>query len=161
LGLLASVAPMRVNAQATGSTPQAAVIQTLLVHRTAWMKDSTKVDACSVERALPSPSDFPASIEPRLRRLLTGTENVCNAPQADLGDTVSRRPRWGDIVRIDSLSVADSSAMVFVHVVHGEYHHSESYALARTRGGGWWVREVRQWGFVQSYYAPRRPGGRQ
>jgi hypothetical protein len=161
VGLLASVSPMRGNAQATAPSPQAAVIRSVLLHRAIWMRDSTKFDACSVQRALPSPSDFPASIELRLRRLLTATDSPCAVPQPDPADTIPRRPRWGDVVRIDSLSIADTTATAFLHVVHGEYHHSERYTLGRKRGEGvWWVSEVRQGGFEQFYYAPRRPAGR-
>ncbi|HET6231884.1 MAG TPA: hypothetical protein VFE05_17550 [Longimicrobiaceae bacterium] len=125
------------------------------------MRDSTKFDACSVQRALPSAADFPAAIEPRLRRLLTGTDDVCAVPAPDPADTIPRRPRWGDVARVDSLSIADSTATAFLHVVHGEYHHNERYTLRRGPGGQWWVSQVQETGFEQFYYAPRRPGARQ
>jgi hypothetical protein len=159
VGLLAAVTPLRGNAQTSGPSPQAGVIRAVLLHRTNWMRDSTKVDACSVRRALPSPADFPSAIEPRLRRLLTATEIPCPIPPPTAVDTTQRRPRWGDVVQIDSLTIADTTATAFLHVVHGEEHHNERFTLGRDRSGEWWVVEVRQTGFVRTYYAPRRRSG--
>ncbi|HET6231883.1 MAG TPA: hypothetical protein VFE05_17545 [Longimicrobiaceae bacterium] len=118
------------------------------------MNDSTKVDACSVVRAVPNSSDFAESIEPQYRRLLTATSSPCQAaPQATA--SAPRFPAWSHVVQVDSVSLAVTSGMVFIHVTHGEYRHAESYSLSRAGSGGWWVREVRAWGFAQSY--PTRP----
>ncbi|MDB4952219.1 MAG: TonB-dependent receptor [Gemmatimonadetes bacterium] len=139
------------------ASPRAALVNAVLLHRIDWMNDSTRVEACSVERALASPADFPASIDARYRALLTTTEKPCAAaphpaPASELGD-----PAWRKVARVDSVSVADSIATVYLGVSHGEQHHSEAYTLVRGRSGGWWVNEVRQWGFTRTYYIRRPP----
>ena len=59
---------------------------------------------------------------------------------------------------VDSASVTDSLAQIFLIVRHGEYTHREVFGVvSRDHGTSWGVRDVRLWGATQAVAPRPRP----
>jgi hypothetical protein len=124
-------------------------VDAVIGYRRGFMGDTLRIDACSLFEAVGRPADFPAGISPG------------NLPALDRGDARpckgSRAPglRLPYRVYVDSLTVSDSVARVYLTVARGEASYRETFTLPRVRDG-WGVREARIWGGMR--IVPPPPG---
>lgn len=150
LGILGAV-PLHAQDAARHSAKLRA-INAVMDFRLSWAGDSTKFDACSVFTALDRPTDFPNGILAPFHRLLDRTTEPC---ADDASRAASQYPTY--VVKVDSLSLADSTGAVLLTVRKHEHRYFEHYELTavdreRPMAG---VRQVRTWGMVQ--FLPVRP----
>lgn len=142
----AVVAGIALPAPAQSTAEAGGAISTVMGHRSIWMADSTRFEACSVQRAMNGAEDFAMHIIEPVRGLLNRTGSPC--PRQPPG------PReWRAEVLVDSLRFTDSTANVYVTVLRGELIHRENYTLARDPLSPAFmpIRDVRLWGHGQFY----------
>lgn len=156
--LVVALTPLSAGAQQRPG-PVVVALNTVVDFRANWVGDSTRLDACSVERALGSAVDFHAAgMLPEAQALLDRVSDPC---AEDSSRAPVRRPM--NSVRVDSIVVSgDSVARVHVTVrKQSEQRYFETYDVGGLNRGApvGWIREVRVWGIMREY--PVRPGGPQ
>jgi hypothetical protein len=152
--LLAVIIPLGMAAVCPPAAAQASAeagmaISTVMFHRMVYLADSTRFDACTVRQAMNGVEEYAAHIIEPVRGMLDDTSAQC--PHA--------REWYPMVVLVDSLRFTDTTAQVYLTVLHGEMIHRENYTLSRNHSFAAYMpfRDVRLWGHGQAYRGPRRP----
>jgi hypothetical protein len=143
LALLATTvaAPVPLLAQDPGEqkADALAAVKVVMMLRRDALGDSLKFDACSVFERTGRSSDFPAGIPPGLIPLLDRT-----GPDPCATEPPHANPRFPRTVRVDSVTLTDSTASVHLFIRRGEWSYNEDYFFrALPNGRGWGFRESR------------------
>jgi hypothetical protein len=145
----AGVAAVCPTASAQTSAEAGRAISTVMFHRMAYLADSTRFDACTVRQVMNGADDYAAHIIEPVRGMLDDTVARCPHAQA-----------WYPmVVAVDSLRFTDTTAQVYLTVLHGEMTHRENYTLGRNQSSAAYMpfRDIRLWGHGQAYRGSRRP----
>lgn len=141
MALLCLCAP-RAAAQ-TEASDASLVLEQVMQFRITWLGDSTPVYACSAWLAAGRPSDLFGTWGVARHRLFDRPVEECATPDA------KGAPVAHTIVRVHSVSIADSVATVVLNVERGHYFHRQEYRVDRIRIGPagrqrrlWKVRDV-------------------
>lgn len=130
------------------------VVNATVRYRIEWIDGVTPFEPCSVIRSMGTSID---AIAERMRKYVGGAPTGC-----PLGARSDPRVH---LVYIDSLSVADSQAVVHLRVKRGELHHRESYYLRRLSRGAigpdpgtaWGLHRIEVYDLVQHHQGDRNP----
>lgn len=141
------VAPARAGAQGHAVPRPVAALNAVIDYRLNWMNDSTTFDACSVYRTVAPPEQVASGLLVAFRGWFTRSAQPCSPAPVDR----NRERR----VLLDSLTVADSTARVYLTVRRGEQTHNETYALFRPGSDTWAVREVVLSRAIRNYWIRR------
>lgn len=122
--------------------PRVEAIRSVIWFRTAIMGSTIPFDGCSLFRKTGEPSGLSELIRPALREFVRGHERPCQSP-AELDS----------FVVIDTIAVADSTAIVQLRVHRPEVLFRETYRLRITGisppGLVWGIRDVTVWGAIR------------
>lgn len=140
---------VHVSAQGSTATPKVAALNAVLDYRFNWMRDTTAFDACSVYRVVGSPEQVASGLLPAFRERFAASARPC-----DDGATVD--PRREMRVLVDSLSLTDTTARVYLTVRRGEQTVQEEYQLVNPTPLRWGVDRIVLSGNIRNYYL--RPG---
>lgn len=118
-------------------------VSTVMMHRSTYLADSLRFDACSVRQALGGGEDFTLHIVEPVRGMLDDAVAAC---PREAGEGRSS-------VLVDSLRFSDATAHVYLTVLRGELDHREDHTLTRNRSSAAYmpIREVRLWGHGRAY----------
>ncbi len=144
LGVAAALCGSAVTAQTVSSPARVAAVNAVIDYRVSWMEDVTPFDACRVYEAMGTPGDFAGALTRPARRVVAADPNPC----VGVSRAAPRLP--ARIVRVDSVALGDTTAIVYATVWKGEKRILETYALRRNPGGAFWgIRSVTQWGALR------------
>ncbi|HET7460697.1 MAG TPA: hypothetical protein VFJ82_05600 [Longimicrobium sp.] len=141
------LAPSGARSQDRAVTRRVAALNAVIDYRLNWMNDSTTFDACSVYRTVGPPQQVAAGLLLAFRGWFTATAQPCASTPVDR----NRERR----VLVDSLTVTDSTARVYVTVRRGEQTHNEAYDLFRPGSDTWAVRQVVLSRAIRNYWIRR------
>ena len=146
-GLACTARPMRAQTQARALAPSAAV-RAVIEYRRLFLNDSSRLDACSLERALGGQVS-PAA----LGAIATGMiapNSGCQAVAAGAGRGIP--------VHVISVGPADSVVSVKLAVQHGEYFHVETFSVRKADDRTWVDSVTLSGGTIQDLVQPgKRP----
>jgi hypothetical protein len=146
---LLGLAALATDARGQSGSREIAAVNTVLDFRLNWVGDATPFNACSVYTLTGRPADFPAGILTPLARGLDRTGPPCERRAPNVAGA------WTPEVLVDSISVHDTTATVYLTVRKGEISYFEVYSLVNPSATRWGLNEVRTWGAVREY--PSRP----
>ncbi|HEU0013962.1 MAG TPA: hypothetical protein VFQ45_09780 [Longimicrobium sp.] len=149
--LTACATPRASPAQAAERDALAAVVEAMSF-RQSVRGDSIPFDACHVYEKTGRPAMLVSRVPPGLRNLLDRqVDDPCSLPAP------SAHARFKYVVRVDSVVVTDSTALVYLYIRRGEWSYSETYDLVVRPGDGQWrLREARGYGGFQILPPPPR-----
>ncbi|HEX6749449.1 MAG TPA: hypothetical protein VF092_19290 [Longimicrobium sp.] len=149
--VLAMLAAAPLKAQRAPATPEMGAVNTVIDFRLNWVSDSTKFDACSVYRSIGRPANFPSGLRDAFHVALNRTTDPCAAAASAVDRNREVR------VLVDSVTVGDSAAMVYLTVRKDEETYREDYHLVNpSPGGNWGFDRVVVHGATRTYWV--RPG---
>jgi hypothetical protein len=127
------------------------LLNRVLHYRINFVESSTPFEACSLYRAMATPTDFPDSFFPGVQRLLSQRDSgQCLASPSSAQLPPSGAPSDRRVVRLDETNLDDTTAMLRFTVMVGEMVHHEDYtAIRESPTASWGVKEVRIWGAMQ------------
>jgi hypothetical protein len=114
-----------------------AVAEVLILRRGA-LGDTLSYDACSIYEETGWPSNLPLALPPGLVPLL---DRPGPNPCAVVGSVAD--DRFPHQVRVRSVTIADSTAIVHLSITRGEWSYDETYCFSALPDGRWGFREAR------------------
>jgi hypothetical protein len=141
------------DAQEPGITDAVAILNAAMGFRVAVLHDSTQLETCSALAVLGRPADFPQKLNAYVLKLLDRNAIVCDQPR------VPQANMSCPLVRLQKLTIADSTATLDLMVTRGESLHREIYTLMRYPRVGWGFRSVTLSGYLEVLWGVN-PGDR-
>jgi hypothetical protein len=119
-------------------------VSTAMMHRSTYLADSLRFEACSIRQAVGGGEEFTSHIVEPVRGMLDDAVAAC--PR-------EAREESRNTVLLDSLRFDDATAHVYLTVLRGELVHREDHTLTRNRSSAAYmpIREVRLWGHGRAY----------
>lgn len=127
------------------------LVARVIEYRLSVIDRDSPFETCSILRLMATPTDLPSALPEWVRAHLTSETAMSCRPIPVLdrptAPDLEKRPR---LAHLDSLSLGNTEAVVFVTVDKGENIHRENY-MAVLFDGRWGVTEVRVWGAMRVY----------